>query len=181
MKSINYKKITLEQLAAIISNKLTEHNIDSILVGGGCVSIYSKNRYQSYDLDFITYQDMKKVELALKELGFIKKNRHFEHKDCQYFIEFVSPPVAIGSEPVHKFEYHKTKLGTIKMLTPTDSIKDRLASYYHWNDLQGLEQALDICHEIKKIDLNEIKNWSEKEGYLNKFQRFLSLLQSESQ
>ena len=77
MKNINYKKITLEQLAFIISNKLSEHAIDSILVGGGCVSIYSQNRYQSYDLDFITYEDMKKVEIALDELGFIKKKQTF--------------------------------------------------------------------------------------------------------
>jgi len=41
MNKIDFKKITLEKLAAIISEKLKEHNIDSILVGGGCVSIYS--------------------------------------------------------------------------------------------------------------------------------------------
>jgi len=177
MKRLNYKNINLEQLAAIISKKLQEHGIDSILVGGGCVSIYSQNRYQSYDLDYVTYEDMKKVEKALNELNFSKIGRHFEHKDSQYYIEFVAPPVAIGSEPILEYEYHRTPLGTIKMLTPTDSVKDRLASYYHWDDYQGLEQAINICQEIQnKIDFKEIKKWSKKEGQLKKYDIFLDRL-----
>ncbi len=171
---MNFKNISLESLAAIVSEKFKEHNIDSILVGGGCVTIYSHNRYQSYDLDYVTYEDIKKIEIALNELGFKRKNRHFEHKDCQYFIEFVTPPVAIGNEPIYEYEYHKTKLGTIKMLTPTDSVKDRLASFYHWNDLQSLDQAINICEEIfSKIDIDEIRNWSKKEKQMEKYEIFL--------
>lgn len=177
MKRIDYKKITLEQLAAIVSKKLQEHGIDSTLVGGGCVSIYSHNRYQSYDLDYVTHEDMKKVEKALFELNFLKAGRHFEHKECQYLIEFISPPVAIGDEPIQNYEYHKTSLGTIKMLTPTDSVKDRLASYYHWGDYQGLEQAINIWQEIpRRINLKEVKRWSTKEGQLKKYEIFLSCL-----
>lgn len=177
MKKINYKTITLEQLAAIVSQTLKNHNIDTILVGGGCVSIYSRNRYQSYDLDYVTYEDMKKVILALKGLNFIKKERYFHHPDCPYFIEFVSPPVAIGDEPITNYEYYKTALGTIKMLTPTDSVKDRLASFYYWDDHQGLDQAISICLAIpEKIDLQEIQRWSVKESQLKKYEVFLKQL-----
>ena len=178
MKKINLKKITLEQLAAIISKQLRKYQIDSILVGGGCVSIYSQNRYQSYDLDYVVYEDMKKIEVALSELGFKRKSRHFEHKDCPFFVEFVEPPVAIGNEPVHKYEYYHTKLGTIKMLTPTDSVKDRLASFYHWNDRQGLDQAVDICQQIfSKVDINEIKRWSIQERQVKKFEIFFKKIE----
>jgi len=38
-----------------VSPSPKEHGIDSILVSRGCVSIYSQNRYQSYDLDYVTY------------------------------------------------------------------------------------------------------------------------------
>jgi hypothetical protein len=174
---MNFKAVSLEQLAAIVSDKLRKHGIDSVLVGGGCVTIYSENRYQSYDLDYITYEDMKKVQKALGELGFEKKGRQFKHKECKYYIEFLTPPVAIGNEPVLEYEYRKTPLGMIKMLNPTDSVKDRLASYYYWNDEQGLDQALSICREIRsKIDLRQIKKWSQEEGYLEKFQTFLDSL-----
>lgn len=177
MKKIDLKKITIEKLAAIISKKLKENDIDSILVGGACVSIYFQNRYQSYDLDYVTYEDMKKVEKALNKLNFQKKGRYFINKDCEYYIEFVSPPVAIGNEPIKNYEYHQTPFGTIKMLTATDSIKDRLAAFYHWDDKQSLDQAIIIYKAVsQKIDVNELKRWSKNEGQLKKFEIFLKYL-----
>ncbi len=176
-KKINDKEITLEELAAIVSEKLKKHGIESVLVGGACVSIYSHNRYQSYDLDYVTYEDMKTVAKALNELDFQKKGKYFSHPHCQYFIEFVSPPVSIGNEPIHHFEDRQTPLGIIKMLTPTDSVKDRLASFYHWGDNQALDQAITLCKEIsQKIDLREIKRWSIREGHPQKFDSFLKKL-----
>lgn len=181
IKSIDLKNINLKDLAARVSKKLKEHGLDCTLVGGACVSIYSKNRYQSYDLDYVTYEDMKMITKALSELDFKEEGRYFRHPKCQYFIEFVSPPVAVGNEPINNFEYHKTKLGTIKMLTITDCVKDRLASYYHWNDKQALDQALLVCKDNpKKIDIKEIKRWSKQENHLVKFVFFLNELKKNS-
>lgn len=181
MKNVDFKNISLKQLAAIVSKKLQEHDIDTILVGGACVSIYSQNRYQSYDLDYVIYEDLKTVSKALKELDFVKNGRYFQHKDCLYFIEFVSPPVAIGDERIHQYEYHETELGTIKMLTATDSVKDRLASYYHWDDLQGLDQAISICLKVPdKVDQKKIKSWSQKENQFKKYETFLKHLKDAS-
>ncbi len=47
-------KTTLTELAAIISEALESNNIIATLSGGAVVSIYSENRYQSADLDFVT-------------------------------------------------------------------------------------------------------------------------------
>jgi hypothetical protein len=177
-KIIDYKNITLEELAAVVSDHLKKHKIDCVLVGGGCVSIYSHNCYQSYDLDYVTYEDMKNVSLALKELGFKRKGRYFNHPKCLFFIEFVSPPVAVGNEPIDQFYEKKTVLGVIKMLTPTDCVKDRLASFYHWNDKQALDQALLVCKDnLKQIDIKEIKRWSKQEGNLNNFEIFMQKFQ----
>jgi len=171
---INFKNITIKELASVIAAKFEEHEIDSVLVGGACVSIYSKNRYESYDLDYVTHEDMKKIVPALKELNFQKKGKYFVHPECPYFIDFVSPPVAIGDEPVEEFEEFPTSLGHIKMLSPTDSIKDRLASYYYWGDSESLQQAIDIYSEVsQKINLDELKRWSKKEKFSNKYKAFL--------
>ena len=59
---IDWKKITLKDFAGYISEELRKRGIETILVGGACVTIYSNNRYQSYDLDYITYEDMRKVK-----------------------------------------------------------------------------------------------------------------------
>ncbi|SCA63500.1 hypothetical protein SCG7109_AQ_00030 [Chlamydiales bacterium SCGC AG-110-M15] len=57
-----------------------------------------------------------------------------------------------------------------------DSIKDRLASFYHWDDRQGLEQAINICQEVENAYFDEIEKWSEREGHMDKFQIFLEKL-----
>jgi hypothetical protein len=120
---------------------------------------------------------MKMIAKALNELGFKEKGKYFRNPNCQYFIEFVSPPIAIGNEAINHFEYHKTKLGVIKMLTPTDCVKDRLASYYHWNDKQALAQAILVCKDNQeKVDIKEIKRWSKQGNYLEKFVFFLNQL-----
>ncbi len=78
----------------------------------------------------------------------------------------------MGNETVHDFSHVKTELGTIKMLRPIDSVKDRLASFYHWGDRQALEQAINICREISDIDFKELENWSIAEGHPKKFHEF---------
>lgn len=173
---IEWSTISLRDLAGYISEELRKRDIDTILVGGACVTIYSENRYQSYDLDYITYADMKKVKKALAELGFIEKQKYFKHEECQWLVEFVSPPVAVGNEPVQRFNSVKTPLGTIKLLYPIDSVKDRLGAFYHWNDKEGLEQALSICAE-HRVDLEEIEDWSIREKNKEKFQIFKKLLE----
>lgn len=78
MNDINFRTITLRDLAAIVNAKFTAHDIQATLVGGACVSIYSNNRYQSYNLDFITFDTRSKVKRALSELGKEKQIAKFE-------------------------------------------------------------------------------------------------------
>lgn len=56
---INFGNITIAHLAGLICETLAKHNIDATLVGGACVSIYSKNQYLSYDLDIVSYENDK--------------------------------------------------------------------------------------------------------------------------
>ncbi|HWR58020.1 MAG TPA: nucleotidyltransferase [Thermodesulfovibrionales bacterium] len=178
--SIDWKQIGIKELAALISEKLREKGIDAILVGGACVSIYTKNRYMSFDLDFVTYETMKKVASVMEEVGFRRESsRHFVRGDCPFFIEFVSPPAAVGSEPLKGEEKLKTRLGTVVLLTPTNCVKDRLAAYYHWNDPQALKQALMVA-KVQKVSLSEVKRWSEKEGHAEKYREFLKRMKKKN-
>lgn len=169
---IDWESISLREFTARVSEKLRRGRVDVILVGGACVSIYTRNRYQSHDIDLVTHTPLKVVTPLLEEIGFSRKGtRHFTREDCPFFIDFVSPPAALGSEPVRERNVVKTRAGTIVMLTPTDSVKDRLAAYYHWSDPQSLEQALLIAL-AQKVDVEEIKRWSLKEGSAERYQDF---------
>ena len=61
--------------------------------------------------------------------------------------------------------------GILKLLTPTDCIKDRLAAYYHWDDPQSLEQAVWVA-EKNTFDMVSIEKWSGKENMVDKFYHF---------
>ena len=160
-------------MAAIISGHLQKNGIEAVLVGGACVSIYSDNKYISYDIDLITTSSIKTMIPVLEQLDFKNTGgRLFENPKCKFLIDFVAPPVSIGDAPVSEFNYINTRFGTICLLTPTDCVKDRLAAYFFWNDLQSLDQAV-VVSKRNKIDMQDVKKWSEKQGELEKYNIFI--------
>ena len=169
---MDFSNIDVKELASLIYETLKKNGIEVVLVGGACVSIYSHNRYRSSDLDFVTYEEMKPIELALSKLGFKKTGRHFSHERCPYFIDFVNPPVSIGHEAIKSFQILKTAVGSLQLLSPTDCVKDRLASFFYWGDEQSIEQALMVA-EDHAIDLNDLKRWAKDEGFEEKLNKFL--------
>jgi hypothetical protein len=175
---MEFANTNIKDLACFIYEILKSNGIDAVLVGGACVSIYSQNRYQSYDLDFVTYEELKLIEKALAKIGFKRTGRCFAHEDCPYLIDFVNPPIAIGNEPIRHFETLKTPAGSLQLLTPTDCVKDRLSSFFHWNDEQALEQALLVAND-HPIDLNDIKRWAKTEGHEEKMKFFLKKLRKD--
>ncbi len=172
--NFSWKTLTLKQLAAIVGKTLRAHGIEAVLVGGACVSIYSRNQYVSKDMDMITYAPMPAVRDALHILGFEpKSSRHFERKDCPFYIEFVAPPVTIGDKVITVFREMRTSLGKIKLLTPTDCVKDRLAAYFYWDDYQAFNQALLVAGN-HKIVWRDVRAWALKENHLKKYQQFIT-------
>ncbi len=173
MTKINWESITIKEFAGIVSYALKKNNIDAVLVGGACVSIYSGNKYLSYDLDYSSYNTIKEIKPCLEEIGFKQTapNR-FEIKKCKFYIEFVTWPVTLGgSKAITKFNKLDSGKGIVTLLTPTDCVKDRLAAYYHWNDPQSLEQALLVAKN-QKTNIKDIEAWSEKENKSEEFKLF---------
>lgn len=173
---INWEKIGIKKLALFVSAELRKNNMDAVLVGGACVSIYTRNRYFSKDLDFVSSMSLKELAPVMNKLGFTQNGRYFERPDCKFVIEFPPPPVSIGYEiPIKKFN----TIETLTLFTPTDCVKDRLAAYYHWNDPQSLKQALMVAR-AQPVDMKNIKEWSEKEMSPEKFKRFKILSEKSS-
>jgi hypothetical protein len=177
MSSIS-AETTREQLAAIVVAKLRERGIDAVLVGGSVVSMYTANKYQSYDLDFITAADHKKVKSAMEELGFTAKGRNFVHPDTQYSVEFPPGPIGLGrDEPVKPEGLTEIDGVPIKMLSPTQSIMDRLSSFFHWDDRMCLDQAVWIAQQ-QPFDAEKVTAWAQREGKEAKLEVFLNRLKS---
>ena len=174
---MNFANVDLKNLACFIYETLKTAGIDVVLVGGACISIYSENRYQSFDLDFVTYEEMRPIEKVLLPLGFRREGRCFIHKECPYLLDFVNPPISVGSESIKLFKTLKTSYGSLQLLTPTDSVKDRLSAFFYWNDRQAFEQALLVAKD-HKIKINDLKRWAKAEGHFTKLDEFLKTLKS---
>ena len=104
-------------------------------------------------------------------MGFKEHNRYFVHDDTEWFIEFPRGPLGVGDAPVDDIATLEEETGILRLLTPTDCIKDRLAAYYHWDDPQSLEQAVWVA-EKNTFDLASIEQWSQKEQEMDKFNIF---------
>jgi hypothetical protein len=169
MKSI--AQMGMEELGAYVCSKLEEQGIKTVLSGGSCAEIYSHGKYVSDDIDLIDRYNAREGEITnvMTTLGFTEYSRYYIHADTKYFVEFPRGPLGVGDAPVHEIASMEFETGTLRLLTPTDCVKDRLAAYYHWKDEQGLDQALWVS-EHNDIDLNAIRQWSEREGCLDKFE-----------
>jgi hypothetical protein len=165
------------ELAAFVSDHLRASGIDSVLTGGACVTIYSRNRYESFDLDFVNVAEapMARIDAALLLLGYIPEGRIYINKKVKYSIDILNPPLSIGEEKILVTNTISVRKMRLKLLTPTDCVRDRLAAFYFWNDLQALEQALLVARD-NEIDLDVVRKWSKKEGELEKFGIFLKKL-----
>ncbi len=156
------ERTTLEQLATLVCSALSAADISVVLSGGAAVSIYSDNEYESYDLDFIPIGLARRVDHAMKTLGFAKEGRHWRHPNNAYFVEFPSGPVAIGEEVIHDFAERRSAEGVLRILRPTECVMDRLSWYFHDADRQCLEQALQVAR-CQSINIERIERWAKKE------------------
>jgi len=169
------KKMTLEQFAIAIAAELKKHDIDVILTGGAVVSIYSTGKYVSKDADFLSATDHKTITQVMHTLGFKNVGKDFYHDDTEFSVEFPGSQLVIGNSPMKPDGKIERKGFTLRLLSPTQCVMDRLAAFYYWRDRQSLDQALLVAsnHPIK---IKTVENWSKSEGEENKFNEFLEKL-----
>lgn len=170
-------EMTRLELAAYIGAAFKRRDINMVLSGGSCVSIYSREKYVSMDLDFVNAAFTKRPVIVsiMASLGFTEKSRYFAHPDAAFLIEFPPGPLGIGEEPVRQIDEIVTSTGSVRIISPTDCVKDRLAWYYHGNDTECLEQAVLVAQD-NVIDLTEIQRWSAAENMESRFDKIKSRL-----
>ena len=170
------KKTTRLELAAIVTEALEKNDIKAVLVGGAVVSIYTDNEYESQDLDFISPADHKKITKIMHSLGFSTEGKNFLHGQTDLTVEFPTGPIGIGDRvPVKPEGIIKVGTTTVILLSPTQSVMDRLAWFYFNNDRQCLDQAVMIAKK-QSVKIMEIKKWSAEEKMEDKFEIFLAAL-----
>ena len=184
MNEPDWTRSTEEELWHYVGWHLEGAGIGSVLVGGAVVAIHTEGLYRSGDLDLVPdHFDRKQIEGVLRGLGFEpSKSRYFRHPQCSHlFLEFPRGPVEIGEEfPVVPDEI-EVMGRRLRLLSPTDSVKDRLAGYIHWNSRANFEQAVLICRrQSVRVDMEQVRRWCEREGGLEAFEELVRNLDQQS-
>ncbi|HQX80745.1 MAG TPA: hypothetical protein PKW63_03255 [Vicinamibacterales bacterium] len=164
---------TLRHVIQAVSSSLRRHRVQAVLTGGACASLHSKGDYLSHDLDYIIRNNVSRnqVDQAMRAVGFTRAGAEYRHADVEFFVEFPKGPVAIGDDDL--VEPVEIRVGSVKVLTlsATDSCRDRLSAFYHWNDLQSLRVAAAIANR-RPVNIEAIRAWSIKEGRATEFRQF---------
>lgn len=165
MKEPQWENCTEEEVWKYVGWHLAKNGIPTILVGGAVAAIYSEGIYRSGDLDFIlkTYAE-DKLPTVLAAIGFKKSGgRHYTHPKCPLVVEFVTGPPGIGDDTQIKPDEVKVQGQTLYIYSPTDCIRDRLASYIHFRARECLDQAALVAQKTP-YNQRKVKDWCAAEG-----------------
>lgn len=170
---------TEEQFWSYIAWHLDKAGIGSVLVGGAVVAIYTEGLYRSGDIDLVLEGfPAKAVAEVLSPLGFRPTRRYWAHPECPHlYVEFPPGPVSLGEEfPVIPAEMEKDGR-KLKLLSPTDCVKDRLAAWIHWKSRATLDQAaLVATRQQNAIDFDQVREWCRREGAPKAFDDLLEAM-----
>lgn len=162
---MDFSNTSMKELAGIIANHLSDRGIDTVLVGGLAVEIYSHNLYLTKDIDMVntSYTPTKILRGAMAELGYIKRGRVYVNDTTSVTVEFPSAPLSVGDELITQTTTVSTNAGDVPILMVEDVVKDRLAAFIHWRDTQSLVQATAVMlkHLLKP---ESYKDFIEREG-----------------
>lgn len=160
---MNISDFDEKQMWEYVASHLSSKGIETVLVGGGAVAVYTKGMYRSGDLDLIITRGLfENKDKYMNEIGFVREGKNFKHPDSPLFIEFPSGPLGIGEDYQITPQEFEANGQIIKILSPTDSVKDRLASYIYFKDITRFEQALEICRRYN-VNLSKVEKWCKKE------------------
>jgi hypothetical protein len=158
---------TITEVAVVVSQALEAAGIRAPLSGGAAVSIYSDNQYESVDLDFITSERNAVLAKAIETTGYTYQpgRKDFIHPDTRFTVEFPPGPLAFGSVVAASDEavVIDTRFGPLRVVTPSQSVMDRLAHFVQWGDRQALDQAVLVARG-NDIDWPAVAAWAEVEG-----------------
>lgn len=158
---------SLTALATLVSETLEAAGIIATLSGGGAVSLFTDNRYLSADLDFVTSAGRRELQAALAPLGFTEtmNPRLFEHEASPWLLDFPAAPLGFGDLIIAHEEVPTlmTPHGTLRVITPTLSLIDRLAAHWYHSDPQCWDQAALLAQRAD-IDWAQVERWLRMEG-----------------
>lgn len=128
---------------ALLSGKLKENGVDSILVGGQAIDLYTAGTFATSDMDLLVTSKTT-TEKFLNKFGFGEEdNGLWFNRDLNIVIQVISEPYSGDLGRLRKFRVKESEL---RVAAPEDLIVNRLYSMKFWksNPQRDLEQAIAL-------------------------------------
>ena len=149
----------------------------AVLTGGSAATYYAPESYQSGDADFIITLsgDSARAGAQMRRLGYREIGGTYHHDKNIFTVEFPPGPLAVGDDLVRSYDTVKRGREVLRVLSRTDCVRDRLASFYFFADRSALAAAIAVA-QGGQVNLPAIQRWSTKEGHASRFAEFYESL-----
>jgi len=169
---------SLTDVAFAVCTALDQREVLGVLTGGSAAAYWAPNAYQSADADFVlTLEvDPKKIVEVMQALDFRSVGGTWVHPRTVFTVEFPPGPLAVGGELIIRHDTVLRSDGSVlHVLSPQDSVRDRLAHFIHWNDRTALGAAIGVAAgHADRITMPEIERWAQREDpQLERFREFV--------
>lgn len=172
----------LRTIAFKVGTALIQDGIKAVVTGGSAATIYAPLANQSRGIDLIleVYPSVKDVEQSIAKLGFQRAGRVYSHAQVPITLDFPDDQIHIGADQILSTAILTEGPLSLHILTPTDCVRDRLASFYWYRDRSALKAALGVA-SLHPIDMQIVKEWSIRENEEEKFREFQERLDLEDE
>ena len=176
MKSL--RELSFREIAFEICSAFDRANVCGVLVGGGAAAFYAPNAYETRDLDFVLHLELFGIpnRSILDDLGFTQTRTSgtYAHPEIRYTLEILPGPLGIGDEILETFETFREGDRVLHIISPTDSVRDRLAHAIHFRDLNAVKQAVEVA-KVQVIDQDKVRTGCRSEGGSNVLEMYEAL------
>jgi hypothetical protein len=169
---------SLEEVAFAVCTAMSNSGVTAVLTGGGAAAFYAPAAYVTHDLDFVLPLAFSGTSATpILELGFTPSSARgmYRHPETPLTLEFLDGPLAVGGDIISAWETVTREAALLYVITPTDSVRDRLAAGIHWNDPNASRQAAEVA-KVQPVNLVEVEEWCRLEGGDRVFELFRQFL-----
>ena len=140
----------------LLTEALSVHRIEPILVGGGAVEFYTAGGYATVAMD-LALPSAPGVDAAFAEMGFEKEGRYWFHADLDLLFE-APAPAGLPGEDAPRTEVDVDGL-RVFVIGIEDLLIDRLRAWVHWNSAEDERwtRRLAMLH-ADRIDWQYLRN-----------------------
>lgn len=165
--------LTLRQAVRAASDLLRCAGYDPVLTGSACAALYAGAGLRPTSIDFVIGEyNAPDLDEVMRQAGFTRASMHqYESTHSPYDVVFLPPPLAVGDDVVRKTAVMQARPGTIRLLHPTDCVRQRLSMFYRWGDERALEEAIAVASK-QAVDMELVRRWSEWEWCSEKYDLF---------